>query len=67
MKIDEWRRPIAERMRVVAAQVEAGNVSAVIVLSKAGNKWVQDIRYADQYEAVGALEYTKMVLLVGQV
>lgn len=64
---DDWRRPVAERLRVIAAQIEAGNVSAVVCLSKCGDLWVQDIRYDDQYEAIGALEQTKLTLLMGRV
>lgn len=63
---DEWRRPVAERLRIIASQIEAGNVSSVIVLSHCGGQWVQDIRYADQYEAIGVLEQTKLALLMGR-
>jgi len=66
-KEDAWRRPVAERLRIIASQIEAGNVSSVIVLSNCGGHWIQDIRYADQYEAVGALEQTKLQLLLGRI
>lgn len=64
---DAWRRPVAERLRIIASQIEAGNVSSVIVLSHCGGHWIQDIRYADQYEAVGAMEQTKLQLLLGRI
>lgn len=64
---EAWRRPVAERLRIIASQIEAGNVSSVIVLSHCGGHWIQDIRYADQYEAVGALEQTKLQLLLGRI
>lgn len=63
---DDWRRPVAERLRVIAAQIEWGNVSSVVCISKCGDQWVQDIRFADQYEAVGAVEQTKLTLLLGR-
>lgn len=62
-----WRRQIAERLRVVASQVESGNVATVICISQCGGMWVQDIRYADQYESIGALELTKLTLMMGKV
>lgn len=64
---DDWRRPVAERLRLIASQIESGNVSSVVCVSKCGDLWVQDIRYDDQYEAVDALEQTKLTLLVGRV
>lgn len=64
---DDWRRPVAERLRLIASQIESGNVSSVVCVSKCGDLWVQDIRYGDQYEAVGALEQTKLTLLMGRV
>lgn len=64
---EAWRRPVAERLRLIASQIESGNVSAVVCVSKCGDLWVQDIRYDDQYEAVGALEQTKLTLLTGRV
>lgn len=67
IKEEAWRRPVAERLRIIASQIEAGNVSSVIVLSHCGGHWIQDIRYADQYEAVGALEQTKLQLLLGRI
>lgn len=63
---DDWRRPVAERLRLIASQIESGNVSAVVCVSKCGELWVQDIKYDDQYEAVGALEQTKLTLLMGR-
>ena len=63
---DDWRRPVAERLRLIASQIESGNVSAVVCVSKCGDLWVQDIRYGDQHEAVGALEQTKLTLLMGR-
>lgn len=64
---ESWRRPVAERLRIIASQIEAGNVSSVIVISHCGGYWIQGIRYADQYEAVGALEQTKLQLLLGRI
>lgn len=66
-KEEAWRRPVAERLRIIASQIEAGNVSSIIVLSHCGGLWIQDIRYADQYEAVGAIEQTKLQLLLGRI
>ena len=63
---EAWRRPVAERLRLIASQIESGNVSSVVCVSKCGDLWVQDIRYDDQYEAVGALEQTKLTLLMGR-
>lgn len=63
---DDWRRPVAERLRLIASQIESGNVSSVVCVSKCGDLWAQDIRYDDQYEAVGALEQTKLTLLMGR-
>lgn len=64
---EAWRRPVAERLRLIASQIESGNVSSVVCLSKCGELWVQDIKYADQYEAVGAMEQVKLMLLTGSV
>ena len=63
---EAWRRPVAERLRLIASQIESGNVSSVVCVSKCGDLWVQDIKYDDQYEAVGALEQTKLTLLMGR-
>lgn len=63
---DDWRHPVAERLRLIASQIESGNVSSVVCVSKCGDLWMQDIRYDDQYEAVGALEQTKLTLLMGR-
>lgn len=64
---EAWRRPVAERLRLIASQIESGNVASVVCVSKCGDLWVQDIRCDDQYEAVGALEQTKLTLLMGRV
>ena len=58
---------MAERLRMIASQIEAGNVSSIVILTHAAGQWTQDMRYADQYETVGALEHTKLSLLLGMV
>ena len=64
---DAWRHPVAERLRIIASQIEAGNVSSVIVLSQCAGRWYQDLKYDNQYEAMGALEHTKLALAVGRI
>lgn len=63
----DWRFPVAERLRIIASQIEAGNINSVIVLSHCGGQWFQDMRYENQFEAVGALEHTKLALTAGRI
>jgi hypothetical protein len=60
---DAWRRPMAERLRMIASQIEAGNVTSIVTLTRAAGQWTQDLRFEDQYEMVGAIEHTKLTLL----
>ena len=60
---DAWRRPMAERLRMIASQIEAGNVSSIVVLTHAAGQWTQDLRYENQYEMIGAMIHAQASLL----
>lgn len=64
---DTWRRPMAERLRIIASQIEQGNVSDIVILSAADGQWTQDLYYTDQYATVGALEHVKLALMTGRI